>query len=181
MRRTLLFVAGGLMLAGIIHIATVISVPYFATNDAWAEMHRFGRDRVFHVLPQAEPGSEPLASLDPRMLYAVCRFSLDDGPVRIRASLLDDFWSIAIFDRRGRNAYSINDRAAQRAQLDLAVITPVQMAQLRQDPPDSLETVIAIELPISEGLALIRVFVADETMLPEARAALATADCAGTL
>jgi uncharacterized membrane protein len=181
MRRTLLFVVGGLLLAGIIHIATVVMVPYFATNDAWAEMRRFGRDGLFHVLPQAEAGAEPLASLDPRMLYAVCRFTLADGPVRIHASLPDDFWSLAVFDRRGRNAYSLNDRSADRSQLDLAVITPVQMAQLRQDPPESLETAIVIELPIEVGLALIRVFVADETMLPQARAALATADCAGTL
>lgn len=181
MRRTLLFVIGGLMLAGIIHIATVIMVPYFATNDAWAEMRRFGRAGAFHTLPQAEAGAEPLASLDPRMLYAVCRFSLENGPVRIQASLLDDFWSLAIFDRRGRNSYSLNDRSADRAQLDLAIITPVQMAQLRQDPPEALESSIVIELPIDEGLVLLRVFVADETMLPRARAALDTADCAGTL
>ena len=115
------------------------------------------------------------------MLYAVCRFSLEDGPVRINASLLDDFWSVAIFDRRGRNAYSLNDRSAASPQLDLTVITPVQMAQLRQDPPEALETSIVVEIPIDEGMALIRVFVADETMLPEARAALGTADCSETL
>lgn len=181
MKRTLLFVVGGLMLAGIIHIATVMMVPHYATNDAWAKMRGFGRAGVFHIVPQAEAGAEPLASLDPRMLYSVCRFSLDDGPVRISATLLDDFWSLAIFDRRGRNAYSLNDRSADRAELDLTVITPVQMAQLRQDPPEALETSIVIELPISEGLALIRVFIADETMLPQARAALETADCAGSL
>lgn len=181
MRNTILFVIGGLMLAGIIHIATVLLVPYFATNDAWAEMRRFGRAGTFHTLPLAEAGAEPLSGLDPRMLHAVCRFTLADGPVRITASLPGDFWSLAIFDRRGRNAYSINDRSADGADLDLAVITPVQMAQLRQDPPESLETSIVIELPIEEGLALLRLFVGDETMLPEARAALETADCAGSL
>ena len=83
MSRTLLFVVGGLMLAGIIHIATVIMVPYFATKDAWAEMRQFGRDGTFHVVPQAKAGDEPLAALDPRMLYSVCRFSLEDGPMQI--------------------------------------------------------------------------------------------------
>ncbi len=181
MRSTILFVIGGLMLAGIIHIVTVLLVPYYATNDAWAELRRFGRAGTFHTLPLAEAGSEPLAALDPRMLHAVCRFSLEDGPVRITATLPRDFWSLAIFDRRGRNAYSINDRSADGADLDLAVITPVQMAQLRQDPPESLDTSIVIELPISEGLVLLRAFVADESVLPQVRAALETADCAGTL
>ena len=61
MRRTLLFVLGGLMLAGIIHIATVTTVPYFAVNDAWAEMRRF--------VPQLN-----LTSLTPRQI----RFAPDD-------------------------------------------------------------------------------------------------------
>jgi uncharacterized membrane protein len=180
-RNTVLFLVGGVMLAGIIHIVTVLLVPYFATNDAWAEMRRFGRAGTFHTLPLAEAGSEPLSGLDPRMLHAVCRFSLADGPVRITASLPGDFWSLAVFDRRGRNAYSINDRSADDAEIDLAVITPVQMAQLRQDPPESLETAIVIELPITEGMVLLRLFVGDETMLPQAREALETADCAGSL
>ena len=94
---------------------------------------------------------------------------------------LDDFWSVAIFDRRGRNAYSLNDRSATGAELDLTVITPVQMAQLRQDPPEALESSIVVEIPIVEGMALIRVFVADGSMLAEARAALETADCSETL
>ena len=101
--------------------------------------------------------------------------------MRIRATLPDDFWSLAVFDRRGRNIYSINDRSAERSQFDLVAITPVQMAKVRQDPPQSLETAIVLELPIEEGFAMLRVFVADESMLPEALAALKTADCAGAL
>lgn len=181
MRRTLLFVLGGLLLGGIIHIAVVFMVPFFASQDAWAEMRRFGRDGQFHTLPQPQAGAEPLTALDPHMLYAVCRFSLADGAVRIRATLPDDFWSIAIFDRRGRNVYSLNDRSAERSQLDLAIITPVQMAQLRQDPPASLESAIVVELPIEVGFALIRVFVADDSLLPGATATLSSADCAGSL
>lgn len=181
MRRTLLFVLGGLLLGGVIHIAVVFMVPFFASQDAWAEMRRFGRDGQFHTLPQPQAGAEPLSSLDPRMLYAVCRFSLADGAIRIRATLPDDFWSVAVFDRRGRNMYSLNDRSAERSQLDLAIITPVQMAQLRQDPPESLESAIVVELPIEVGFALIRVFVADDSRLPGATAALASADCAGSL
>lgn len=181
MKRTLAFVLGGVLLAGVIHIAVVFMVPLFASEDAWAEMRRFGRDGQFHILPAPEPGAEPLASLDPQMLYAVCRFSLANGPVRIRATLPDDFWSVAIFDRRGRNVYSLNDRSADTLQLDLAVITPVQMAQLRQDPPESLETAIVVEQPIEVGFALLRVFVASESLRSRAAEALATADCSGTL
>ncbi len=181
MKRTLIFMAGGVLLAGIIHIVVIFLVPYFATHDAWNEVGHFGGDGKFHVLPLAEPGSEALPAMDPRILHAVCRFTLDEGPVRIRASLPDDFWSVALFDRRGRNLYSLNDRSAERSQLDLAVLTPVQMAQIRQNPPASLETAIVVELPINVGFVMLRVFVADDSELPNATAALSAADCSGTL
>ena len=181
MTRTVLFLIGGVLLGGIIHIAVVFMVPYYANRDAWAQMDGFGPDDQFHVLPLPQAGTEPLRSLDPWMLQAVCRFSLADAPVRITAALPDDYWSIAVFDRRGRNVYSLNDRSAERTRLDMAIITPVQMAQLRQDPPQSLETAIVIELPLSEGFALLRVFVAEESDLGRARRALQTADCTGTL
>lgn len=181
MIRTAIFALAGLLFGGIIHIVVVFMVPYYANRDAWAQMEEFGSDDQFHVLPLPAAGAEPLPSLDPRMLHAVCRFALDGGPVRITAAMPNDFWSIAIFDRRGRNVYSLNDRSAERERLDLTIITPVQMAQLRQDPPESLDTSIVIELPINEGFALLRAFVADETQLPAATEALETADCSGTL
>jgi uncharacterized membrane protein len=133
------------------------------------------------MLPLPTAGAEPLSSLDPRMLHSVCRFSLAAGPVRIVATLPDDFWSIAIFDRRGRNVYSLDDRSAERSALDLEIITPVQMARLRQNPPASLDTAIVVELPIDEGFAVLRVFVAGESLLAQATQALRTADCSGAL
>lgn len=181
LKRTLALVLAGVLLGGIIHIAIVLTVPFFASEDAWATIRQFGEDGAFHTLPQPVAGSEPLVSLDPHMVYAVCRFSLADGPVRVQASLPDDFWSVAVFDRRGRNVYSLNDRSAGTSELDLAVITPVQMAELRQDPPESLETAVVIELPIDVGFALLRIFVPDQSLLSRAEAALATADCAGSI
>lgn len=181
MKRTILFLVGGLLLGGVIHIAVVFMIPYYADRDAWAQTGDFGADDEFHILPLPQAGAEPLRSLDPSMLHAVCRFSLADGPVRITANLPDDFWSIAVFDRRGRNVYSLNDRSAERTRLDLAVITPVQMAQLRQNPPEALETAIVIELPLREGFALLRVFVADETKFDVAAEAVQSASCSGAL
>jgi uncharacterized membrane protein len=180
-KKTLLFAVGGLFLGGIIHIAIVFLVPYYAPNDAWAQVTSLGRDRQFHTLPVSEAGSEPLASLDPRMVHSVCRFSLANGPVRVRAEFPDEFWSVAVFDRRGRNVYSLNDRAAERSRLDVAILTPVQMAQMRQDPPAALETAIVLELPIDAGFVLLRAFVPDGSLLPDVTEALQRADCAASL
>lgn len=181
MRRTLLFVVGGLLLGGVIHIAIVFLVPYYAPNDAWAQVTSLGRDRQFHTLPAAEAGAEAIASLDPRMLHAICRFNLANGPLRVRAEFSDEFWSVAVFDRRGRNVYSLNDRAVERSRLDMAILTPVQMAQMRQDPPTSLETAIVLEIPIDSGFVLLRAFVPNNSLLPTVSSALQSADCAAAL
>ncbi len=88
---------------------------------------------------------------------------------------------MAIFDRRGRNVYSLNDRASEGPRLDLAILTPLQMAQLRQDPPASLETAIVLELPIDAGFGLLRVFVPDSSLMPAATESLKAADCGASL
>lgn len=177
MTRTLLFAIGGLLLGGIIHIAIILLVPSYSTRDAWTSVGRFGDDNQFNLLPRAEPGTEALPYLDPGMAYAVCRFSLGKGPVRMQAKLPETFWSLAVFDRRGRNIYSLNDRSAENSTLDLVVATSVQIAELKQEPREALESSIVIENPGNSGFALLRVFVPDPTLAEEAIDALRRADC----
>jgi uncharacterized membrane protein len=178
--RTVLFAMGGVLLGGVIHIAIILLMPSYTSRDAWSAMGRFGPDGEFHVLPLAEPQTQPFPFLDPHTALAVCRFSLD-RPVRITAALTDDFWSVGLFDRRGRNVYSLNDRSAERSLLDLLVVTPEQVAQIRQSPPAALDEAILVELPITTGFVLLRVFVPDESHVAATSAALATADCSGNV
>lgn len=176
LKRTLLFAIGGILLGGVIHIAIILLMPSFSTRDAWTAMGRFGPDGQFHVLPLAEPETQPFPHLDPHMALAVCRFTLDQ-PVRLTGELTGDFWSLGLFDRRGRSLYSLNDRSSEGGLLDLAIVSQVQMARIREDPPASLESAIVVELPISSGFAMLRVFVPDESLIAETAAALHGAQC----
>ncbi len=180
-KRLLLFGLGGLLLGGIIHIAVILLIPHFATRDAWTVLGRFGPDGAFHLLPATRSGTAALADLDPAMAHAACRFSLQDGPIRIRATLPDDFWSLAVFDRQGSNVYSLNDRTAERTDIDLVLATPLQMLRLRENPNPVLDNAIVVELPLEQGFVLIRAFVADPTRSPAAIAALEAADCRASL
>ena len=178
--RTLLFAIGGVLLGGVIHIVIVLMLPAFSYRDAWTSMGRFGPDGGFHVLPLADPETEPFPYLDPHMALAVCRFTLDE-PVHITAALTDDFWSVGLFDRRGRSVYSLNDRSAEGSQLKLVIVTPDQMAEIRQGPAAELESSILVELPISAGFVLLRVFIPDDSTLSDVSTALSTADCSNRL
>ncbi len=154
---------GGLLLGGIIHIAVVLLVPLYADNDAWARVQTFDAGMRFRTLPRSTPAGEAMPSLDPLMAHAVCSFNLANGAVRITATLPDTFWSAAVFDRRGRNVFSLNDASTQDERLDLVLTTPVQMAQIRQNPPETLETAIIFERALEEGFVLLRVLVPDES------------------
>jgi len=177
MKRTFLYVLGGLLLGGIIHIAVILLIPLFANRDAWTSMGRFGLDGAFHLLPMSEPGTEPLPYLDPDMVFAVCRFSLAERPIRVHAELRPEFWSAAIYDRRGRSIYSLNDRSAGEGGLDIVLATPVQIAQMRENPTAALETTIIVEVPVERGFILLRGFVPDRTLLAETEDALRGARC----
>ena len=45
---------------------------------------------------------------------------------------------MSIYDRSGRNIYSFNDRTAMEGELDVVVVTPLQMVELRKDLPKTL-------------------------------------------
>ncbi len=181
MKTAISAIFGGLLLGGIIHIAIVFMVPYFASNDAWSRVQNMAVEARFHVLPPPLPENETLPRLDPRMAHAICRFDLTKGAVRISALVPSEFWSVAIFDRRGRNIFSLNDGSTDRDRLDLILITPVQMALLRQDAPSSLETAIIVDRALDVGFALLRVLVADDSLVESVGEALAAASCGTTL
>ena len=177
MIRLLLYIVGGLMLGGIIHAATVIGVPQFAERDAWVRVAAFGPDGQFNRIPRVGPGVKPLPAIDPAMAHSVCRFSLAKGPIRIKAELPDNYWSIALYDRNGLNVYSLNDRAAEQKPVDILIATAEQIAQLRENPPEDFEDIVIIDWPGRQGFAILKAFVPERSMTAEIEAALGTARC----
>ena len=176
MRRLLVAAFAGVLLGAAMHIGIVLLVPLFAVTDAWTQMATLGADGMFRLLPLPTSTRAALA-VDPRLMSAVCRFDLTDGPARIRANLPDAFWSVALLDRRARNLYSLNDSSSEQSRLDLVVATPAQAATFAPNPPATAQTAIIAALPLDAGIAVIRVFVSDAAAAPEVSAALTAAEC----
>ncbi len=130
------------------------------------------------MLAPSGPGTAERPGPDPGLAHAICRFRLTDGPVRIVAALEAEFWSAAIFDRRGANLYSLNDRTAGRAPLDLLLIGAADLESLQLREAAILDDAVVVDLPTPDGVVLIRVFLSDPTMRPQAEAMLAAAACA---
>jgi uncharacterized membrane protein len=167
MRFPVYSVVAGLILAGIIHISIIFLIPLQASQDAWSKLATTGPKWQFRRLNQAGKSSESLLlATDPLFQTAACRFSLGDSPLVIRASGQLPFWSVAVFDRLGKNIHSFNDRTAIDQQLNLLIVNPVQMSILRQDPPASIEQAVIIETQIKKGFVLIRALQPDISWAP---------------
>ncbi len=172
MGRLLLAVLVGLVGAAIVHIAIIFSIPLQAENDAWARLSRLGD--LFSVVrienrrdPQAGASAAPaFAFIDPAFIDAACRFSLEDGPVRLTADDRTGFWTASVYARNGDNHYSINERVALEGALDLFIGTREQLDLARVEGSEVPDQTVMVELPTTQGYVMVRSLVDSESERP---------------
>jgi len=178
MRRLLHAILLGVFGAGIVHIVVLLLIPEFSERDAWSRLSA-ASDLYIMVPLKAEKGGPPVVkSVDPMFEAVACRFDLDDGLVRIKATGHVPFWSVSVYDRNGHNVYSFNDRNAGKTALDAVILTPAQMVSVRKDLPEDLAGSVFVETTTDYGIAVIRAFVPDESWRPAARDLLGRSSCA---
>ena len=178
--RGLVWLLGLAMIAGIVHIVTVFGVPRYAVHEPWDELAAYGPVESFVALPRVKHGAKTLPGLDPAMVQAVCRFSLDRGPVRVRVSPADVYWSLSLYDRHGLHVWGTDNRVTGQKAVDLLVANDVQVAQLRESTPDELEDIVVVEWHSGDGIALVQIMVPQASMEAEITASLGTASCKPT-
>ena len=175
--RLLLLTALILVLSAIVHIATILAIPRFATRDAWSRVIEVAEPVGVTLLPRAVPGDEVLPGLDPGVVYGVCRYDLSEAPFAIVAAMPGDYWSIAFHTRSGEIFYAVNDEAATSERFDIEIRNSRQMRQFRLEYPDPDEEILTIEAPSDSGFALMRALVAAPSERPRVEAAMAATVC----
>lgn len=180
----------GLVGAGLVHIAVVFMVPRVSDNSAWSRLSALGeyfevvriaprRDasRVAGVAASGVPRDD-FAFADPAFVVASCRFALDDGPVEITANgTIDNFWSASIYDSRGGNLYSINDRAAIGGVVNLVVGTAQQIEDVRATALLENSPALPVIVDVLRGYMTLRVLIDEESKRPAADSFLQTIAC----
>lgn len=167
----------GLVGAGIVHIAIVLLIPYYSDRDSWALVSEVGPPYAVHRLDRAGPAAKAVAAADPMFEVSACRFDLRDGSVHIFAPGRVPYWSVSVFDRRGQNVFSLNDRTATAGVLDVVVARPVQLIELRKAMPANYENAVFVESDIAEGMIIVRSFVPDPSWQQIVGRHLAAARC----
>jgi len=177
MIRLLLWLVGGLVLGGIVHLATVLLLPRTATQDAYTRLAATASVNGIMPLPPPTPDDALLPFMDPAFATAVCRYDLASGPLQLRVPVSQAYTSVSFYARTGVAYYAINDRAAGRRIIELDLMTTQQRAELPEDEEVTAADRLIVESPTPTGLILIRTFGPEPGLMPMARRALASAQC----
>jgi uncharacterized membrane protein len=170
------FVVATAFLTGIIHICTILLIPFLAESDGWSRLAAVAGDDRFVEVPAAGPEAS-VQGLDPLFATGACRIELDDAPAAITVEAHDRFWSLALYDPRGTIIFSLNDRTALAGRLDMIVVDPTQNAALRSAPPSGTDQAVVVESRSLDLIALLRLFAPTPVAQEEARRILAAAQC----
>jgi uncharacterized membrane protein len=164
----LLYFLGVLLIAGIIHIVSVLLMPDIAQQDGFSRLAALGTPGQLVLLPRPEPGREIAPFTDPALVQGLCLFDLDKAPLSIRGEIDGGgLVTLSFRTKSGGIFYAMTDKATQRGAVDIRILTADQSETLEgeddeQEPLQELRLVA----PERTGLVLINAFVP----FPSARA-----------
>jgi uncharacterized membrane protein len=173
-----LYIALGLVLAGLIHIVAVLSLPLLAPRNAQARLAELGPVNTMIQLPAPAPGRQVMPMIAPDVRYATCAFDLANGPVRVRARGAGDLWFIAFYTPEGDNFYTVTGSDMKTAEIDMVISTADQIvAEADVDAPEALDNIVVVNSPTTEGIVLIRAPMAGPSGAARAEQALKATSC----
>jgi uncharacterized membrane protein len=177
MIRWALWLLGGLLLGGIVHLATVLLLPRTATQDAYTRLAALSPVNRVVPLQAPTPDDAPMPFMDPAFAAAVCRYDLADGPMKFSVPVSQAYTSVSFYTRNGVAYYAINDRAAGRRIIELDLMTREQRRELPDDEDVTAADRLIIDSPTATGLIVLKALAPEPGLMPQAQASLAASSC----
>ena len=179
--RWALLILGGVLLGGIVHLATVIIVPRTATQDAYARLTSIAPVNTVVALPAPTPEKAVMPFMDPAFASAVCRYDLSQGPLKLTVPVSPGYTSVSFYTRYDVAYYAINDRAAGRRIIELDLMTTAQHDQVPEDEEVTAADRLIVESPTLTGLIAIRALAPEPGLMRVAQSTVAASKCATQL
>jgi uncharacterized membrane protein len=177
MMRWLLCILGGILLGGIVHLATVLAMPRAASQDAYSRLVALTPVNQVVALPASTAQHSVLPFMDPAFAVAVCRYDLSAGSIKLNAPVSEAYTSVTFYTRDSVAYYAINDRAAGRRAIELDLMTPAQHAQVPEEEDVTAADRLIIDSPSTTGLIVLRALAPEPSLTAMAQRALAAAQC----
>src|SRR5690606_17069740 len=128
-----------------------------AAADGWTRLSEFAEAGRFRTIPTATD-SMVIPGLDPMFVHGACFLTLEQAPGVLSLTAPERFWSLALYNDKGIAIFSLNDRTAQEGKLDMLIVSPVQNAQLKENPPEDIDEIIVVETESENLIAVFRLY-----------------------
>ena len=177
MIRLLLWLLGGSLLGGVVHLATVLVLPRLATQDAYSRLAPITRANTVSPLPAPTPENALMPFMDPAFATAVCRYDLTSGPLKFSVPISPAYTSVSFYTRSEVAYYAINDRSAGRRVIELELMTREQRSSLPGDEEITAADRLIIDSPTETGLIVLKALAPEPGLMPQAQTSLAASSC----
>jgi uncharacterized membrane protein len=175
--RFLLWLLGGVLLGGVVHLATVLLLPGMATQDAYSRLAPLTPVNKVVPVPAPSPDKATMPFMDPAFAMAVCRYDLTNAPLKFSAPISQAYTSVSFYTRSDTAYYAINDRAAGRKVIELDLMTAEQHADLPDNEEITAADRLIVESPTNTGLIVIKALAPEPGLLASAQNTLTAAKC----
>lgn len=174
--------AATLLIAGIVHLVSVLLMPAVAPRTAYVRVLEAVGDAPTDTLiplPPAAAGAKALPFEDPAFAEGVCLYDLSKGLMRVSATTDgEDFLAFSFHSSGGRRYHAITDHAAIKGKVDIVIGDERQMDALQSATDEAPPQEVRLTSPTNRGFVLIRSFAKRPADQARARERLNTVACA---
>lgn len=170
---------GVFILAGLVHIVSILAMPHLAPRDAFARLAAITPLNTLVILDDGPQGRGLLPYEDPATAIAVCRYDLSKGALRLKSTFDGEGLVLMSFrNRLGAAFYAMTDRGTSRGRLDVVIATRAQLDAIEaQDQEDEVPSDLRLLSPSLEGFAMLRALAPEPGQMPDAQARLKAISC----
>ena len=177
MIRWFMWLLGGIVLGGMVHLATVLALPATASRDAYSRLTPIAQVNAVVPLPEPAPATALLPFMDPAFAAAVCRYDLTAAPLKLTVPVSQAYTSVSFYTRKGIAYYAINDRAAGHRTIEFDLMTAEQHSQLPEEEDVTAADRLIVDSPTLTGLIVLRALAPEPGLMPSAVDTLTQARC----
>ncbi len=167
-----------LLLAGIVHIVTILLVPHYSGADGWSRAAAAAVNDGWTALASPASAQDSIPGLDPLFVHGLCKVAINEAPAILSLEAANRFWSLALHDRSGTVLFSLNDRTAVDGALEMLVVNSLDAERLKESPQADFEGMIIVESADTELIAVLRLYAPEPADRLVAKAQIAAAQCA---
>ncbi|ABS62465.1 protein of unknown function DUF1254 [Parvibaculum lavamentivorans DS-1] len=165
MKRVLVFAGATLLVAAIVHVAVVWSIPRVVMSRVFEGVGGAGAVNNFLSPPPATSASRTIVRPSADLAYSVCILDLSAGPVLLEVPATAPYTSLALYSATTDNYFVRNNREGEGVgegePIGLVLTGPGEA------PPANLpEGYAAVASPTSKSLALVRRVIENDAALP---------------